>query len=225
MFWGCKIKKCLHASLPVYVSVSLSSGDNHAASLVFLLLISVRRRMAAECQLSLKHLFPANNSLRRCLVLVEGSPIASSLLTQNNNADECHLLVLLFSIVFLRHHVSSPEKVFAAAVPRSPVIGRGMHSGLRFFCGRQRGVTCWTGWRWRPPGRRAGGSNPGLGVAADRRAWTAVWNVGRAATEVEVTSSHSFLFICLFPEFHCYYSNNLSCHRRLIIQTPVWAKC
>lgn len=101
MFWGCKIKKCLHASLPVYLRVSLSLGDSHAVSLVFLLLISVRRRMVAECQLSLKHLFPANNSLCRCLVLAEGSPIASSLLTQNNNADECHLLVMfLFSIVY-----------------------------------------------------------------------------------------------------------------------------
>lgn len=101
MFWGCKIKKCLRASLPVYLRVSLSLGDNHAVSLVFLLLISVRRRMVAECQLSLKHLFPANNSLCRCLVLAEGSPIASSLLTQNNNADECHLLVMfLFSIVY-----------------------------------------------------------------------------------------------------------------------------
>lgn len=97
MFWGCKIKKCLHASFPVYLRVSLSLGDNHAVSLVFLLLISVRRRMVVECQLSLKHLFPANNSLCRCLVLAEGSPIASSLLTQNNNADECHLLVMCFS--------------------------------------------------------------------------------------------------------------------------------
>lgn len=96
MFWGCKIKKCLHASLPVYLRVSLSLGDNHAVSLVFLLLISVRRRMVAECQLSLKHLFPANNSLCRCLVLAEASPIASSLLTQNNNTDECHLLVMFF---------------------------------------------------------------------------------------------------------------------------------
>lgn len=96
MFWGCKIKKCLHASLPVRLRVSLSSGDNHTASLVFLLLISVRRRMVGECQLSLKHLFLANNSLRRCLVLADGSPIVSSLLTQNNNADECHLLVMFF---------------------------------------------------------------------------------------------------------------------------------
>lgn len=95
-FGGVKIKKCLHASLPVYLRVSLSLGDNHGVSLVFLLLISVRRRMVVECQLSLKHLFPANNSLRRCLVLAEGSPIASSLLTQNNNADECHLLLMLF---------------------------------------------------------------------------------------------------------------------------------
>lgn len=95
-FGGVKIKKCLHASLPVYLRVSLSLGDNHDVSLVFLLLISVRRRMVVECQLSLKHLFPANNSLRRCLVLAEGSPIASSLLTQNNNADECHLLLMLF---------------------------------------------------------------------------------------------------------------------------------
>lgn len=96
MFWGCKIKKCLHASLPVYLRVSLSLGDNHGMSLVFLLLISVRRRMVVECQLSLKHLFLANNSLCRCLVLAEGSSIASSLLTQSNNADECHLLVLFF---------------------------------------------------------------------------------------------------------------------------------
>lgn len=97
MFWGCKIKKkCLHASLPVYLRVSLSLGDNHAASLVSLSLISVTRRMVVECQLSLKHLFSANNSLRRCLVLAEGSPIASSLLTQNNNADECHRLVMFF---------------------------------------------------------------------------------------------------------------------------------
>lgn len=95
-FGGVKIKKCLHASLPVYLRVSLSLGDNHGVSLVFLLLISVRRRMVVECQLSLKHLFPANNSLCRCLVLAEGSPIASSLLTQNNNADECHLLLMLF---------------------------------------------------------------------------------------------------------------------------------
>lgn len=39
-------------------------------------------------------------------------------------------------------------------------------------------------------------------------AWTAVWNVGRVAAEVEVTSSRGFLFIFLFPEFHRYYSNN-----------------
>lgn len=96
MFWGWKIKKCLQASLPVCLRVSLSSGDNHTASLVFLLLISVRRRMVGECQLSLKHLLPANNSLCRCLVLADGSPIVSSLLTQNNNADECQLLVRLF---------------------------------------------------------------------------------------------------------------------------------
>lgn len=113
MFWGCKIKKCLHASLPVYLRVSLSLGDNHAVSLVFLLLISVRRRMVVECQLSLKHLFPANNSLCRCLVLAEGSPIASSLLTQNNNADECHLLVMFF-LLCLKYNVSGIEKVFTA---------------------------------------------------------------------------------------------------------------
>lgn len=91
-----KKKKSLHASLPVCLRVSLSSGDNRTASLVFLLLISVRRRMVGECQLSLKHLFPANNSLCRCLVLADGSPIVSSLLTQSNNADECHLLVHFF---------------------------------------------------------------------------------------------------------------------------------
>lgn len=96
-FGGVKSKKFLHANLPVCLMVSLSLDDNHAMSLVFLLLISVRRRMDAECQLFLKHLFPANNSLCRCLVLAEGSPIASSLLTQNNNADECHLLVMFFS--------------------------------------------------------------------------------------------------------------------------------
>lgn len=84
----------MRASLPVCLRVSLSWGDNHSASLVFLLLISVRRRMAGECQLSLQHLFPANNSLCRCLVLADGSPIVSSLLTLNNNADECHLLVM-----------------------------------------------------------------------------------------------------------------------------------
>lgn len=50
--------------------------------------------------------------------------------------------------------------------------------------------------------------NPALSVAAARSAWTAVWNVGRVAEKVEVTSSRSFLFIFLFPEFHCYYSNN-----------------
>lgn len=96
MFWGFKIKKCLHASLPVCLRVILSSGDSHTVSLVFLLLISVRRRMVGECQLSLKHLFPANNSLCRCLILADRSPIVSSLLTQNNNADECHLLVMYF---------------------------------------------------------------------------------------------------------------------------------
>lgn len=113
MFWGCKIKKCLHASLPVYLRVSLSLGDNHAVSLVFLLLISVRRRMVVECQLSLKHLFPANNSLCRCLVLAEGSPIVSTLLTQNNNADECHRLVMFF-LLCLKYNVSCREKVFTA---------------------------------------------------------------------------------------------------------------
>lgn len=93
LFWGCKIKNvCMPACLYVE-GVSLSSGDNHTASLVFLLLISVRGRMVGECQLSLQHLFAANNSLCRCLVLADGSPIVSSLLTQNNNADECHLLV------------------------------------------------------------------------------------------------------------------------------------
>lgn len=95
MFWGSEIKKNrVRARLPVCLRVSLSSGDNHSPSLVFLLLISVRRRMVGECQLSLKHLFPANNSLCRCLVLADGSPIVSSLLTQNNNAAECHLLVM-----------------------------------------------------------------------------------------------------------------------------------
>lgn len=93
-FGGVKSKKRVRARLPVCLRVSLSSGDNHSPSLVLLLLISVRRRMVGECQLSLKHLFPANNSLCRCLVLADGSPIVSSLLTQNNNADECHLLVM-----------------------------------------------------------------------------------------------------------------------------------
>lgn len=140
MFWGCKIKKCLHASLPVYLRVSLSLGDNHATSLVFLLLISVKRRMVAECQLSLKHLFPANNSLCRCLVLAEASPIASSLLTQNNNTDECHLLVMFFFffLLCLKHNASCREKVFMALllllVSGSVAIGRGMYSSCRFLC-------------------------------------------------------------------------------------------
>lgn len=132
-FGGVKSKKCLHASLPVYLMVSLSLDDNHAMSLVFLLLISVRRRMDAECQLFLKHLFPANNSLCRCLVLAEGSPIASSLLTQNNNADECHLLVMFFfPLLCLKHCVSATEETVYAAiityVSCSAAIGRGMHS-------------------------------------------------------------------------------------------------
>ena len=49
--------------------------------------------------------------------------------------------------------------------------------------------------------------NPALSVAVACSAWTAVWNVGRVAAKVEVTSSRGFLFIFLFPEFHCYYSN------------------
>lgn len=60
------------------------------------------------------------------------------------------------------------------------------------------------------PGLAADGlpvPNPAVSVAVARGAWTAVWNVGRVAAKVEVTSSHSFLFIFLFPEFHCYYSN------------------
>lgn len=77
--------------------------------------------MVGECQLSLKHLFPANNSLCRCLVLADGSPIVSSLLTPNNNADECHLLVMAF---FPPHCVSSAAFLLCAAalsarVPRA----------------------------------------------------------------------------------------------------------
>lgn len=45
--------------------------------------------------------------------------------------------------------------------------------------------------------------SPRLAVPGQR-----VWNVGRVAAEVEVTSSRSFLFIFLFPEFRCYYSNS-----------------
>lgn len=77
--------------------------------------------MVGECQLSLKHLFPANNRLCRCLVLADGSPIVSSLLTQSNNADECHLLV---TVVF-------PRIVSQAQRRRSPL----RLSALVFWCG------------------------------------------------------------------------------------------
>lgn len=177
MFWGWKIKKCLQASLPVCLRVSLSSGDNHTASLVFLLLISVRRRMVGECQLSLKHLLPANNSLCRCLVLADGSPIVSSLLTQNNNADECQLLVRLFSPP--PHCVSSAALLLyaaalAACVAAAELLTAALPDGAP-----------WSG---------AGGpprSRPLMGAAASN-VRTPVWNVGGVAAKGgEVTSSHT----------------------------------
>lgn len=165
--------------------------------------------MVAECQLSLKHLFPANNSLCRFLVLAEGSPIASSLLTQNNNADECHLLVMFFSIVSQAQCFLYRESIYGAAITAyvtgAAAIGRGMYSSCRFLCWQPCCVMCWMGWGWQPMDWRC------LilpSVAAACSAQTAVWNVGRVAAKVEVTSSCSFLFIFLFPEFHCYYSNN-----------------
>lgn len=113
--------------------------------------------MDAECQLSLKHLFPANNSLCRCLVLAEGSPIASSLLTQNNNADECHLLVMFFSIVsqvqcFL-HRGSIYGTTIIAYVTGSAAIGRGVYSKYHFLCWQLCCLMCWMGWGWQPVDR------------------------------------------------------------------------
>lgn len=166
--------------------------------------------MVAECQLSLKHLFPANNSLCRCLVLAEGSPIASSLLTQNNNADECHLLVMFFSIVSQAQCFLYRESIYGAAITAyvtgAAAIGRGMYSSCRFLCWQPCCVMCWMVLGLAADGLTV--PNPALSVAAACSARTAVWNVGRVAAKVEVTSSRSFLFIFLFPEFHCYYSNN-----------------
>lgn len=82
-------------------------------------------------------------------------------------------------------------------------IGRGMYGSCCFLCWKT--VLC------DELGLAVDGltvPNPALSVAVARSAWTAVWNVGRVAAKVEVTSSRSFLFIFLFPEFHCYYSNN-----------------
>lgn len=78
---------------------------------------------------------------------------------------------------------------------------------------------CWMGRRCQAdgaePGPLCGWSRPAAGPG--RRCEM----LGRVAAEVEVTSSRSFLFIFLFPEFHCYYSNNRwspACHHCVFTQ-------
>ncbi len=115
-------------------------------------------------------------------------------------SSSCNVFSIVSKVQCFWYRESIHGAAITAYVTGSTAIGRGMYSSCCFLCWQQCCAMCWMGWGWQP--------NPALSAVVACSAWTAVWNVGRVAAKVEVTSSRSFLFIFLFPEFHCYYSNN-----------------